>query len=197
MTPTQRAAMEQALGCLVRAESMYGQPNAAQQDQLRAALAEPASAQEPIGWYWEYNGRPEGKVFFANPPDQDVIERGLSAEFPCIVRYVYTSPQAQKPAVDPAFLGYMNAGHLQKMQQGLLHSGYVYRDGGGIDEVAVFTAPQAQQPAPPADVPMLTPEEIDAALHVALPSLSYDSEDAFITGVRVGEKLVRQKAGLP
>lgn len=48
-----------------------------------------------------------------------------------------------------------------------------------------------------ADVQMLTSEEIVAALHVALPSLSDDSEDAFITGVRVGEKAVRQKAGLP
>lgn len=63
--------------------------------------------------------------------------------------------------------------------------------------IKVLEAVLTQQPAPPAEVPMLTPEEIDAALHVALPSLSYDSEDAFITGVRVGEKLVRQKAGLP
>jgi len=67
-------------------------------EELRAALADPAPAQEPIGWYWEYNGRPEGKVFFGKAPDQDVIERGLSAEFPCIVRYVYTSPQAQQLA---------------------------------------------------------------------------------------------------
>lgn len=58
-------------------------------------------------------------------------------------------------------------------------------------------APQAQQPAPPADVPMLTEEEIDVALHAALPSLSYASEEAFIAGVRVGEQAVRQKAGLP
>lgn len=61
---------------------------------------------------------------------------------------------------------------------------------GIVHQTPLFTAS-------PADVPMLTPEEIDAALHVALPSLSYDSEDAFITGVRVGEKLVRQKADLP
>lgn len=51
--------------------------------------------------------------------------------------------------------------------------------------------------APPADVPMLTEDEIVVALHVALPSLSYDSEDAFINGVRAGEQAVRQKAGLP
>ena len=49
--------------------------------------------------------------------------------------------------------------------------------------------------APPADVPMLTEDEIVVALHVALPSLSYDSEDAFINGVRAGEQAVRQKAG--
>ena len=54
----------------------------------------------------------------------------------------------------------------------------------------------ASQSAPPADVPMLTEDEIVVALHVALPSLSYDSEDAFINGVRAGEQAVRQKAGL-
>lgn len=45
-------------------------------------------------------------------------------------------------------------------------------------------------------VPLLTDDEIDVALHVALPSLPYDSEDAFINGVRAGEQAVRQKAGI-
>ena len=59
----------------------------------------------------------------------------------------------------------------------------------------LYEAPQAQQPVVE-PVPMLTDEEIDVALHVALPSLPYDSEDAFINGMRAGEQLVRQKAGI-
>lgn len=96
------------------------------------------------------------------------------------------------PAVEPAFLGYMNAGHLQKMQQGLLHSGYVYRDGGGIDEVAVFTAPQAQQPAPPAEVPLLSLVEI---ADITAP-WSRVRSDYTIGIARCVEQAVRQKAGL-
>lgn len=41
MTPTQQKAMEMALACLVRAETLYGQPNQIEQKALRAALAEP------------------------------------------------------------------------------------------------------------------------------------------------------------
>jgi hypothetical protein len=46
MTPKERAAMEQALGALVRAEAMYGQPNADIQTALREALAEHDVAEE-------------------------------------------------------------------------------------------------------------------------------------------------------
>ena len=59
---------------------------------------------------------------------------------------------------------------------------------------AAWKAVKAHQP--PANVPMLTEDEIVVALHVALPSLPYDSEDAFINGMRAGEQAVRQKAGL-
>ena len=43
----ERSAVEQALGALVRAEQMYGQPNQAIQDTLREAL-EQSTQQEPI-----------------------------------------------------------------------------------------------------------------------------------------------------
>lgn len=49
---------------------------------------------------------------------------------------------------------------------------------------------------PPAEVPMLTDEEVASEMHRALSSMSYSSEQAFMDGVRAGEKAVRQKAGL-
>lgn len=95
-----RALLRQAIDALsdtqTDGESPQWDIEKAAYDALRTALEQPV--QEPIGWYWEYNGRPEGKVFFGKTPDQDVIARGLSAEFPCIVRYVYAAPQAQQPA---------------------------------------------------------------------------------------------------
>lgn len=48
----------------------------------------------------------------------------------------------------------------------------------------------------PAPLPLLTDDEVLAAMHRALPSMSYASEAAFMNGVRVGESLARQKAGL-
>ena len=48
MTKLEQAA-RQALGALVRAEAMYGQPNADIQTALREALAEQAE-QEPVAW---------------------------------------------------------------------------------------------------------------------------------------------------
>ena len=94
-----RALLRQAIDALsdtqTDGESPQWDIEKAAYDALRTALEQPV--QEPIGWYWEYNGRPKGKVFFGKTPDQDVIARGLSAEFPCIVRYVYAAPQAQQP----------------------------------------------------------------------------------------------------
>ena len=48
----------------------------------------------------------------------------------------------------------------------------------------------------PAPEPLLTDDEIETAMHTALPSMSYASEAAFMDGVKVGAALVRQKAGL-
>lgn len=47
----ERELLEQALGALVRAEMMYGQPNQAVQAALRAALAKPVEPDAPIRSY--------------------------------------------------------------------------------------------------------------------------------------------------
>jgi hypothetical protein len=48
MTDKLRAAMQQALGALVRAEAMYGQPNADIQTALRSALADSAASSSEV-----------------------------------------------------------------------------------------------------------------------------------------------------
>ena len=50
MTTKLEQAARQALGALVRAEAMYGQPNADIQTALREALSEQAE-QEPVGYF--------------------------------------------------------------------------------------------------------------------------------------------------
>ncbi len=59
---------------------------------------------------------------------------------------------------------------------------------------ALYTAPQAQQPAPPADVPMLTDDEILNA-YCANPS-ERQYVTVFCAGAKWAEKTLRQKAGL-
>jgi len=45
-----RALLEQALANMVRAELLYGQPNQAIQEAIRAALSAPATAPEQPAW---------------------------------------------------------------------------------------------------------------------------------------------------
>ena len=46
----ERELLEQALANMVRAELLYGQPNQAIQEAIRAALSAPATAPEPMAW---------------------------------------------------------------------------------------------------------------------------------------------------
>lgn len=79
------------------------------------------------------------------------------------------APKAQQPAAEP--YAWMAVG------------GTIWRHKGSDDDVPLFTAPQAQ----PADVPLLTGEELDALCDRAV---SY-----YQLGREV-ERAVRQKAGL-
>ena len=85
MTPKERAAMQQALGALVRAEAMYGQPNADIQTALREALAEQAE-QEPVG-------------YFAYDEEHDIWEELTGPNAPGATP-LYTAPARTKDLTD-------------------------------------------------------------------------------------------------
>ena len=78
-------AARQALGALVRAEAMYGQPNADIQTALREALAEQAE-QEPVG-------------YFAYDEEHDIWEELTGPNAPGATP-LYTAPVRTKDLTD-------------------------------------------------------------------------------------------------
>ena len=78
-------AARQALGALVRAEAMYGQPNADIQTALREALAEQAE-QEPVG-------------YFAYDEEHDIWEELTGPNAPGATP-LYTAPARTKDLTD-------------------------------------------------------------------------------------------------
>ena len=79
-------AARQALGALVRAEAMYGQPNADIQTALREALAEQAE-QEPVG-------------YFAYDEEHDIWEELTGPNAPGATP-LYTAPARTKDPCNP------------------------------------------------------------------------------------------------
>lgn len=202
--------MEQALGCLVRAESMYGQPNAAQQDQLRAALAEPA-VQEPrnhVGnssfesWYADYD--PIGKGDKQRARDAYAAGMGDPVYLPAPVQEPETvsvyGVKSNGEVVDTGVKAPMPPRMKAKEMVREMFGPWEEDDGSDSDLCFAvceqffewlisqgWTAPQAQQPA---DVPMLTEDEVEAVQEgIAVDDFAHDL-------VRRTERLVRQKAGL-
>ena len=162
--------MEQALSALEIADNRDGvyswRPEI---DALRAALAEPAPVQEPAK-----------KGLFVD----------LIAQHPGLAENLMAIDAVPLPEWKPPLR------LTDAIQTAVRKQFGVNVEAAPQASESVLTNASAQQPAPPADVPMLTEDEIVVALHVALPSLSYDSEDAFINGMRAGEQAVRQKAGI-
>ena len=156
MTPTQIAAIKGMLayfdsGNNIPVDKAVIKGNCAEVAALRAALAEPAPVQEPVGWSMTYNGSHVGNVYESRAYAEERMA-DLNSKHPGDTR-----------TIEP-----------------------------------LYTAPQAQQPAPPADVPMLTDEELSAIYKQA------NGEDVGkaqpLTTQRIFKAMraasVRQKAGL-
>ena len=172
MTPTQIAAIKGMLayfdsGNNIPVDKAVIKGNCAEVAALRAALAETAPVQEPVGWSMTYNGSHVGNFYESRSYAEERMT-DLNGKHPDALR-----------TVEP-----------------------------------LYAAPQAQQPSPPADMPMLTDEELREAFAQSLTSTyvcgrvwnawGYGtmSEDDFSPASECDELLdslvqaVRQKAGL-
>lgn len=222
MTPTQRSAMQAALGCLVRAEAMHGQPNAAIQEALRAALEEPVG--EPV---YQLRSLGDGRWI-----DQTKESYDYNLKHGHEVRVLYPSPPPPaEPAVEPVDIDQIAADRYKVVpSDDSMFFRWAVVAGDGKQQLYLGREAECQNMArkfagafldgaylaqrptvethtqPPAELPLLTDDEYTAMAHRIASRYSHRSDPQFIAYtflpntleqfVRAIEQAVRRKAGL-
>ena len=143
-------------------------------ERLTAALSEPAPVQEPAVWIKTSDQYPPGgvRVFWSNPQYNQVgydtwigKDYKFNAEYWMHIPEIGLATKPQNPAVGPVHPRHPVV--VQWRNDGIeacagIAEAYGNADAARDMRAMLTAAPQAQQPAPPAEVPMLTDEELSA-----------------------------------